>query len=139
MIKEDINSVIEFYINCYSDGDDWTYETTYKRIMQVFTKMDSHCFVLEDNGEVLGFAMGYIETFIPKSFYFLSEIVVSPKLRDHGYGTKFMNYIENYLKAFNISKILLLAANDEMHKHFYGKLGYEEHSGIICMTKKVES
>ncbi|MFI3257032.1 MAG: GNAT family N-acetyltransferase [Spirochaetales bacterium] len=140
MIESDVERVIEFYMNCYNENDneEWTYETTYKRSMQIFTKTDSHCFILEDNREILGFTMGYVEEFIPSPFYFLSEIVVSPKVRGKGYGSEFMAYIEEALKEFNIGKIMLLSANDEMHKYFYGRLGYTTHDGIICMTKKLK-
>lgn len=139
MTKKDVDLVIKFYMECYNDtdNDEWTYEVTFKRIMQIFMKPDSRCYIVESHNEILGFAMGYIEEFIPNPYYFLSEIVVSPKLRGQGYGTKFMTYIEENLKEDNVNKIILLSANDEMHKYFYNSLGYVTHRGIICMEKYI--
>ncbi len=139
MTEGDLHPVVRFYMECYNEGDDddWTYEIASKRIMQVLTKSDSPCFIYEEKGMIVGFAMGYCEQFIRSSFYFLTEVLVSNAHRGKGLGTEIMEDIEIYLKDFNVNKILLLAANDEMHKHFYGKLGYEVDNAVICMEKRL--
>ncbi len=135
VIESDIENIVKFYMDCYTDN--WTYESTHKRIMQVFTKMDAHCFIFEDNNQVFGFAMGYCEQFIETSFYFLTEIVIEPSIRGNGYGTMIMSEIESFLKGINVNKILLLSANDNMHKNFYDKLGFSVEKKIISMAKNI--
>lgn len=138
MTTDDMDIIVPFYMNCYNDDtEEWTYEITYKRIHQVLTKEDSHCFIFTQDEEIIGFAMGYCEQFFDAPIYFLTEIVVIPTHQGKGLGSQMMIHIENYLKNINVSKILLLSANDELHKHFYEKLGYAESKNIICMQKKL--
>ncbi len=59
MEESDIERVIPMYIEHYNayEGGQWTQETTYKRIHQVFSREDSLCLILEHEGEAIGFAM----------------------------------------------------------------------------------
>ena len=56
----DIERVVPMYIEHYNnyEGGQWTQETTYKRIHQVWSREDSACMILESGREVLGFVMG---------------------------------------------------------------------------------
>ncbi len=52
MEEGDIDRVVPFYIEYYNthDGDGWTYETTYRRIHQVWSREDSYCLLMEEDG-----------------------------------------------------------------------------------------
>ena len=137
MTEDDIQKVMPLYIEYYNNKEDgeWTTETTYKRIHQVWSREDSYCLILEDNESVLGFAMGYFEQYDDCFAYDLVEIVVSTKLQNQGVGTKFMNELEKRVKEKGAMLIQLQAVNDDLHNHFYGKLGYKDATNLTLKTK----
>lgn len=110
MEEADIETVVPLYIEYYNGKEDgeWTEQTTYKRIHQVFSREDSYCMVLEDDNEIIAFAMGYFE---------------------------FMKELEARVKEEGAMLIQLQAVNDEFHEHFYGKLGYNNASNLVLKTK----
>ena len=126
MTETDIARIVPYYIDYYNthDGDAWPFDTTYKRIHQVWSREDSYCLILEEDKSVIGFAMGYFEQYDDCFAYDLVEIVVSTKLQNQGVGTKFMNELEKRIKEKGAMLIQLQAVNNDLHNHFYGKLGY---------------
>ena len=137
MTEDDIQKVVPLYIDYYNNNEDgeWTTETTYRRIHQVWSREDSYCLILEDHETVLGFAMGYFEQYDDCFAYNLVEIVVSTKLQNQGIGTKFLKELENRVKEKGAMLLQLQAVNDEHHNHFYGKLGYRDATNLTLKTK----
>lgn len=137
MTEADIERLIPMYIEYYNsqDGDEWTEETTYKRIHQVLSREDSRCMVLEDAGEIIALALGYYEQYDDGFAYDLVEIMVAGDCQKKGIGTTFMKEIEARVKKEGALLIQLTAVNDEFHEHFYGKLGYRNASNLVLKTK----
>lgn len=137
MSENDIDRVVPLYIehyNTYEEGQ-WTKETTYKRIHQVWSREDSLCMILERGGEVVGFVMGYFEQYDDLQAYDLVEIVIAHAHQGKGIGTAFMGLIEAKVKEMGGSMIQLQAVNDGMHDHFYGKLGYKNTRNLVPKAK----
>ena len=137
MTEPDIEKVVPLYIEYYNNKEDaeWTTETTYKRIHQVWSREDSYCLIWEDGSEIVAFAMGYFEQYDDCFAYDLVEIVVATHLQNKGYGTKFMQELETCVKNEGAMLIQLQAVNDDLHNHFYGKLGYYDASNLVLKTK----
>lgn len=137
MEERDIDLVVPLYMehyNTYEDGQ-WTRETTYKRIHQVWSREDSLCMILEQGSEVVGFAMGYFEQYDDIQAYDLVEIVIAHKYQGMGIGTWFMGSIEAKVKELGGAMIQLEAVNDDMHNSFYGKLNYQNCSNLVLKAK----
>ena len=137
MTEEDIERVIPLYIEYYNEKEngEWTEQTTYKRIHQVLGREDSYCLLLEDDGEIIAFAMGYFEQYDDCFAYDLIEIVVTVGHQNKGIGTEFMRELEAGAKEQGAMLIQLSAVNDALHEHFYGKLGYQNASNLVLKTK----
>lgn len=137
MAETDIDLVVPLYIGHYNgyEGGEWTWETTYKRIHQVWSREDSLCMLLECRGEVVGFVMGYFEQYDDIQAYDLVEIVIAHAYQGQGIGTYFMTLIEDKVKELGGAMIQLEAVNDEMHGHFYGKLGYQDCNNLVLKSK----
>lgn len=137
MKEEDIKNVVPLYIEYYNNSEnaEWTSETTYKRIHQVWSREDSYCLVWENKNDIVAFAIGYFEQYDDCFAYDLVEIVVSSKLQNKGYGTAFMKQLEDCVKEEGAMLIQLQAVNDDFHNHFYGKLGYKDASNLVLKTK----
>ena len=137
MRESDIDRAVPLYIEHYNgyEGGEWTTETTYKRIHQVWSREDSLCLILEQDGEMIGFAMGYFEQYDDIQAYDLTEIVVGHEYQGRGIGTWFMGLIEEKVRGAGGAMIQLLAVNDAMHDRFYGKLDYKNCTNLILKSK----
>jgi len=137
MVEPDIEKVIPLfmeYYNNYEDGE-WTYDTTYKRIHQVWSREDALCFILENDENVLGFVMGYFEQYDDIKAYDLIEIVIAYECQNQGIGTALMLEVEKRVKEAGGAMIQLQAVNDEMHEKFYGKLQYNTCNNFVIKSK----
>lgn len=137
MTEDDIYAVIPLYMEHYNtyEGGEWTESTTCKRIHQVWSREDSLCLVLEEGGNVLGFAMGYFEQYDDLKAYDLVEIVIAHDHQNQGIGTRFMLELERRVKELGGAMIQLQAVNDEMHTEFYGKLSYQNCNNLVLKSK----
>jgi len=137
MDEQDIDRIIPMYIEHYNsyEGGQWSQETTYKRIHQVWSREDSLCLILEREGEAVGFAMGYFEQYDDIQAYDLVEIVIAHEHQGKGIGTFFMERLEKEVKQAGGAMIQLQAVNDEMHAHFYGKLNYKNCNNFVLKSK----
>lgn len=137
MQETDIDRVIPLYIDYYNTHEEgqWTRETTYKRIHQVWGREDSLCLILEDGNTPIGFAMGYFEQYDDLKAYDLIEIVITHDFQNQGIGTVFMAEIEASAKSLGAAMVQLQAINDAMHERFYGKLGYKNATNFVLKTK----
>ncbi len=137
MSEEDINNVVPLYIEYYNNNEDaeWTTETTYKRIHQVWSREDSYCLVWENKNNIIAFAIGYFEQYDDCFAYDLVEIVIALQLQNKGYGTVFMKQLEECVKKEGAMLVQLQSVNDALHNHFYGKLGYKDASNLVLKTK----
>lgn len=137
MSEEDINNVVPLYIEYYNNNEDaeWTTETTYKRIHQVWSREDSYCLIWENKNGIVAFAIGYFEQYDDCFAYDLVEIVVTTQLQNKGYGTVFMKQLEECVEKEGAMLIQLQSVNDDLHNHFYGKLGYKDASNLALKTK----
>lgn len=133
----DIPALVPLYIDYYNgvEGGEWTPETTDRRIRQVVTRMDSFGLVAEQNGDPVGFAMGYYEQYDDGFAYDLVEIVVRVDLQSQGLGTALMQELQRQTKAQGALLIQLQAVNDERHHRFYGRLGFGDASNLTLKTK----
>lgn len=137
MTEQDIPAAARFYMdyyNGYEDGE-WTEETAYKRIHQVWSREDSYCLVLEEAETMRGFAMGYMEQYDDLIAYDLVEIVVDRAYQNRGIGTAFLLELERQVKAAGAAMVQLESVNDAMHEHYYGKLGYRNARNLVLKSK----
>ena len=137
MTEADILSVVPLYIDYYNtrDGDCWTIDTTYKRIHEVWSRENAMCLMAEENGEILGFCMGYFSTYYDLTAYDLVEILIFGEHQNKGLGTAFMKELERRVKKKGGAMIQLESLNDVWHSHFYGKLGYQDCTNLVLKSK----
>lgn len=137
MKETDIPEAARLYMDYYNmyEGGAWTEETTYKRIHQVLTREDAYCLVLENDRVMIGFAMGYMEQYDDLVAYDLVEIVVSKAYQNQGVGTDFLRELECQVKEQGASLVQLQSVKDDMHSHFYDKLGYRDARNLVLKSK----
>lgn len=90
---------------------------------------------LNKEEEITGFTMGYYKQFDDLKAYYLEEIVIFDGFQNLGYGSELMKEIEDKTKKNGCELIELIAVNDEMHNHFYNKLGFYASKNLNMMGK----
>ncbi len=136
MTKEDIAKVTPLFMEYWnSTGDEWTPELVYRRVWQVLGGPDAYCLIAEHGATPVGFAMGRLETFSDLTAYNLEEIIIAAKYHNHGVGSKMMKHLEQQVTALGATMIQLKCVDDEMHQHFYGKLGFFDATNLRLKAK----
>ncbi len=140
MTAEDVEKVLPLYLAYYNghEGSEWTNETAGRRIRQVVTMQDSRSYLLKKDGALLGFVMGFLKQYDDLLGYTLEEIIVTSDEQNKGYGTEAMTLLEAELRKESVSMVELLAVNDEMHEHFYGKFGFRNTKTLVPKAKFFE-
>ena len=137
MSEADIDLVVPLYLAYYNGHEDgvWTTQTAYKRIHQIWSREDSYCLLLEENHQVIGFAIGSMEQYDDLVAYDLVELVIAADYQNQGNGAALMEELERRVKALGASMIQLQAVNDEQHHRFYGKLNYYDAANLVVKAK----
>lgn len=136
MIKEDISKVTPLYKEYWnSTGDNWNDSHVYRRIWQVLGSPDSFCLIAENEDKAVGFAMGRFESFYDITCYDLVEVIIAKEFQSMGIGSELMKELEAQVNQKGASVIQLICEKDQMHEHFYSKLGYIDSKKLAFKSK----
>lgn len=137
MKEDDLRKVIPLYIDYYNNHENccWTEATAFKRIHQAFVMEDAYCIIAEEKDEPVGFVLGCFQQYDDLLAFDIDEIVVKSSRQGHGLGTMMLQQLENDVRAKGAKLIQLTSVNDEMHHHFYKKLGFCNTTNLIGKNK----
>ena len=113
--------------------------------LEELEKNEGKCYLYIEDEKALALIMGcvrpydkydYLDYKCPRAGY-ITELIVSQKLRSKGIGQKLINKIEEYFKSINCEYVLVdvFAYNDNAF-NFYSKKDY--HSRMHTMIKKID-
>ena len=137
-----VKLVIPLYIDYYNkcEGACWTETTAKKHILQVLNMDGSYGLISkDDNGNVLGFVMGYFKQYDDVVGYTLEEIVIASDHQNKGLGSLLLAELENKVKIAGASCIELQAVKDEMHEHYYKKAGFRDAKNFVLKVKWLDN
>lgn len=113
--------------------------------LEELEKNEGKCYLYIEDGKALALIMGcvrpydkydYLDYKCPRAGY-ITELIVSQKLRSKGIGQKLINKIEEYFKSINCEYVLVdVFAYNNNAFNFYSKKDY--HSRMHTMIKKIE-
>ncbi len=131
--QEDFLSVHQFTAGC-PPMENYP-EHVYKIILRYF---GDYCFIAENEGQIIGFAMGIVPQSFPGTF-FLWEVGVAPSYQGQGIGGKLVREVETELrkKGFNRIELTIDPVNIPSQKLFE-KMGFHNISERVGKTVEVE-
>lgn len=141
MNLNDIDCVIPLYMDYYNhhEGGCWAEETARKRIHQVLSMEGSYSLIMRgDNGEPIGFVMGYFKQYDDIVGYTLEEIIISSEHQNQGLGSVLLKEVEDRVNEKGASCVELQAVSDPMHERYYGKAGYKNAENFVMKVKWFE-
>ncbi|MBN1649138.1 MAG: GNAT family N-acetyltransferase [Spirochaetales bacterium] len=82
--------------------------------------------------------IGHARKWWNSSEYYIEEYFISPELQHQGFGTVFLQKIEEDLVQKSIKKITLLTARDTPAEKFYNKNGFVKSEYMIFLRKELQ-
>lgn len=131
--QEDFLKVHEFTAKC-PPLENYP-EHVYKIILRYFS---DYCFIVEEKGEMIGFAMGIVPQSFPGT-YFLWDIGISPSYQGHGIGTGLIAEIENEIRKKGLTRIeVTIDPVNHASQRLFEKAGFINISENVGKTIMVE-
>lgn len=136
--RDYVEEIIDKYIAFREEEDEkWEYEDAKMRIEQLVFVLGSYCIMIIKNDEIIGFALGFFKQFDTVKIYYLEEILIGKKFRNHGYGTMLLKKLEQDLKSSGCNKITLLTTHSDEHRRFYERLGFVDNDFLRPLKKDI--
>ncbi len=137
--KKDLKIVDEIFRREYSKfpyNEKWGARISFAKIKNYFN--NNFFFVLEENKEIIGFAIGHIVLWDRGKVGYIDEVVVLEKFQGKGYGKLLMNHLEKQFRLKGIVHIDLMANPKAKAFKIYKKRGYNQLKDFIYMVKKLK-
>ena len=113
----------------------------YNYLKEFINNINSYGFIAQENETIIGFAYGY-KLLRPdhKVMFYLHSIGILSNYQNKGYGTKLMQYINNYVKNLGCSEMFVLTdKNNKQACYIYEKLGGKnDYDNEICYVYDYE-
>ena len=113
--------------------------------LEELEKNEGKCYLYIEDGKALALIMGCVRPYDKYDYLdykclrtgYITELIVSQKLRSKGIGQELINKMEEYFKSINCEYVLVdVFAYNENAFNFYSKKDY--HSRMHTMIKKIE-
>ncbi|KEI88947.1 acetyltransferase [Clostridium botulinum B2 433] len=136
----DIKEIADMYVTTFNSSpwnDEWTIETSSKRLYQMINCESSYGLVSYEDKLICGMILGSEEQYYNSVMFNIKEFCVRNDVRSKGFGTKIFEEFENRLKNRGITEIILLTSRDDRTEGFYKKKGLRSYNEMVFMGKQI--
>lgn len=137
----DIESIKTVILETFSKepwNDDWSdKEQFHSYIMDLIGNPNSLSLGLYENGELIGVSLGRIKHWYTGNEYWIDDLAILPQAQGRGYGSEFIDLIEDHIKSKDFDGIVLFTEREIPAYHFYVKKGFEEKRERVFFEKKI--
>lgn len=136
--QSDLPQLAQLYMNTFNGppwGEDWTLQTSEKRLFQMFRVEDFRGLCVYRGPILCGMILGCMEQYYNEIVFNLREFCVGKELQGCGLGTEIFSYFTDELKKEGVGKILLYTLRTPWTMSFYEKQGMKEEKDLVLMKK----
>ena len=129
---KDISGLAKAMSQAYSEepwNEKWTPETSERRVGSILGNFEAMGLAAEEDGQIIGGLLGYIDPYDDGDFFFVSELFVVPERKRQGIGRELLKELEAKLKEKNIPVMQLISI--EYNEEFYGKCGLDKDACAV--------
>lgn len=138
LVEEDLPACATLFADVFSDppwNETWLVEAVTRRMDECWRTPDFVGLGAKNKGDLVGFALGFVEQWHTTRHFQLKEMCVAPELQRHGVGSDLMRSLEDHLRETGVSKIILHTARDSDAQAFYDQRGFYTSVKIVMMSK----
>lgn len=119
-------------------NDDWNDEQQFHSyIVDLIGNQNSLSLGLYEKGELIGVSLGRTKHWYTGNEYWIDDLAILPQMQGHGCGSKFIDLIEDYIKAKGFTGIVLFTERDIPAYNLYVKKGFAEKTERVFFEKKI--
>ena len=133
----DISGLAKAMSQAYAEepwNEKWTPETSERRVRSILGNFEAMGLAAEEDGEIIGGLLGFIDPYADEDFFFVAELFIVPERKRQGIGRTLLKELEVKLKEKNIPVVQLISI--EENQVFYNKCGLNKDACGV-MAKRI--
>lgn len=141
LTSRDIEQIKTVILETFSKepwNDDWQdQEQFHSYILDLIDNKNSLSLGLYENNDLIGVSLGRIKHWYTGTEYWIDDLAILPFKQGKGYGSKFIELIEDFIRHRGIVGIVLFSERDIPAYHLYVKKGFSEKPERVFFEKKI--
>jgi ribosomal protein S18 acetylase RimI-like enzyme len=136
---EDFAAVYELGLRCYKVTDSPYNYWSIREVADHLETCPALCFVAEDEGKVVGFALGTDKFEIIEDTAHFEWLAVAPEYRRHGVATRLLEALLEVAERMGKARVAADIASDNPYSQGLArKLGFAEGISVTYFTKELK-
>ncbi len=137
----DLNKCAEILEKAYNKppyNEKFASGSAFNYLKRKFDYCADYSFVIEEDGNVIGFILINLSYWTGGDGAIIEEIVIDENEQRQGHGRKLMEHANDYLKKSGVKFLMLWGRKDAGAYNFYLKNGFMEDENMAVMFKKTD-
>jgi aminoglycoside 6'-N-acetyltransferase I len=133
---DDLTSCAEVFVEVFNGppwNEAWSVPSASPRLTEISGTPGFTGLKVLSGGLMVGFVMGYVESFDTGGDFYLKEMCILPEMQRQGIGTDLLDQLKAHLIETGARKLYLLTSRDGPAARFYEKNGFYTSDKMIMM------
>jgi aminoglycoside 6'-N-acetyltransferase I len=135
----DLSACVELFVDVFNAppwNETWDRDGALERLDDCFRTPGFAGWVIEGDGKLRAFALGYRERYDQERHFFLKEMCVQPAYQRQGLGQELMARLCSDLAASGVRRVYLFTARGGPAEAFYKRCGLAVSPRIVPMSRR---